>query len=214
MIHSPLAKGTLYWDVSLTRGHYTTMAATEPIRDKEDLRAIANYFLEKGQLRNYTMIVVGVSTALRIGDLLSLKWSDVYDEKHQAFRTRISIREEKTGKTKIIALNSQVLDALRRFFPYRHGEFLFYSRKGKTRPISRTQAWRIIHEAVEEVGVDGKISCHSLRKTWGYHAWTSHEISPVVIMHVYNHSSYEITRRYLGVVQDDLDRAYLKMKLF
>lgn len=189
------------------------MAATEPIRDKKQFKALTEYYLQKGQLRNYTLIVMGAYTALRISDLLQLRWSDVYDDKQQAFRAHVSITEKKTGKTKTIALNKQAIGALRQCYPHRKGEFIFASNRKGNKAISRVQAWRIIHAAVVAIGLMGKISCHSLRKTWGYHAWTSDTVSPVVIMDIYNHSNYEVTRRYLGVAQDDLDEAYLGMEL-
>lgn len=190
------------------------MAATEPIRNKKQLKELAQYYLERGQLRNYTMIIMGVYTVLRISDLLRLKWSDVYDEEKGAFRDHVDVTEKKTGKTKTIALNKQILGALRLCLPHRRGEFIFASNRKTQKAISRVQAWRIIHAAVVAVGIKGKVSCHSLRKSWGYHAWKDRKISPVIIMAIYNHSNFEVTKRYLGVEQDDLDEAYLKMELF
>lgn len=190
------------------------MAATEPIRNKKQLKALADYYLKKGQIRNYTLIIMGVYTALRISDLLKLRWSDVYDDERQVFRTHISLTEKKTGKTKTIALNKQALGALRQCYPHRRGDFIFANNRRNNTAISRVQAWRIIHAAAMAVGISGKVSCHSLRKTWGYHAWSSGEVSPVVIMEIYNHSSYAVTKKYLGVAQDDLDDAYLGMSLF
>ena len=191
------------------------MATTEPIRSKDDLRKLKEYFLSRGKRRDYALLALGIHTTLRISDLLRIKWRDVFDDGRTAFRTHISVVETKTGKVKNVALNDEAVEALTIYLPERRGDYVFASRKdGADRPISRSQAWRIIRNAAKEVGINGTISCHSLRKTWGYHAWTSEEVSPVIIMEVYNHSSYEVTKRYLGVKQDELDKAYLGMKLF
>ena len=190
------------------------MAATEPIRDKKQLKELADYFLKKGQIRNYTLIVMGTYTVLRISDLLRLKWSDVYDAEKQEFYTHITVTEKKTGKGRTIALNQQTLGALRQCYLKRRGGYIFANNRKEAKAISRVQAWRILHAAVVELGIIGKIACHSLRKTWGYHAVKTGEVSLAVIVDIYNHSSYEITKRYLGITQDERDAAYLGMELF
>lgn len=190
------------------------MAVTEPIRDKNQLKALGDYFLQRGQLRNYVLVVMGTYTFLRISDLLRLRWEDVYDVERGQFRTHIVVKEHKTGKIREIAINKQALRALRLYFPHRRGAFIFASNRKDGRAISRVQAWRILHGAVVALGIRGKIACHSFRKSFGYHAWTSRAVSPVVLMELYNHSSYETTRRYLGVAQDELDSAVLGLELF
>jgi len=186
---------------------------TEPIRDKRKLKALADYWLEQGHFRNYTLVISGVYTALRISDLLQLQWEDVYDFEAKHFRTHFTISEQKTGKQKTIALNKQVIEALKLCFRERKSSYIFAGSRDTSRPISRVQAWRIIKTATESAKISGCIACHSLRKTFGYFAWKS-GVTPVILMDIYNHSSFEITRRYLGITQDDRDKVYLKMELF
>ena len=189
------------------------MAATEPFRDKQKLRQLARYFLQRGQVRNYTMLILGVHTALRVGDLLYLAWDDVYDEKSDEYYTHVTLTEKKTGKIKTIALNRHVINALRLLHPYKHGEYIFASNRRNPAPISRVQAWRIIRNAAEAIKLSGCFGCHSLRKTFGYFAWKS-GVLPVMLMDIFNHSSFEITKRYLGISQDDRDKVYLNLTIF
>ena len=188
------------------------MAATEPIRDKGQLHDLAAYWLERGNYRNYAMIVLGVCTALRIGDLLQLTWDHVYDAARGAFFSHIALTEKKTEKQKNVALNGQATHALGLLYPHRRGRYIFANNRKSAMPISRVQAWRIIRAAAETVGL-GRASPYSLRKSFGYHAWNT-GAHPAVLMDIYNHSSYDITRRYLGISQDDRDKVYLNLALF
>ena len=187
------------------------MAITQPIRNKKQVRQLADYFLKKRQLRNYVLLILGVHTALRISDLLRLRWEDVYDFENNCVRASIDIVETKTRKPKTIALNKSLIDALKVFsVRAAPGRFLIENTLTQ-KAISRIQAYRIIRAAAEKLGFRNRVSCHSLRKCLGYHAWKK-GVSPAVIMEIYNHSSLAVTRRYLGVTQDDKDAVYLELE--
>ena len=80
---------------------------TEPIRNKNDVRRLAEYYLNKGQFRNYALVVLGVHTALRIIGLLRLRWDDVSDFDNNRVRDSATIIEKKTRKFKTFALNRE-----------------------------------------------------------------------------------------------------------
>ena len=96
--------------------------------------------------------------------------------------------------------------------PIQPEEYILKSRKGKNSPIGRNRAYTIIKRASNMLGIEGNISCHSLRKTFGYHAWKQ-GIPPALIMDLFNHSSIEITKRYLSIDQDERDSVYLSIEL-
>jgi integrase len=188
------------------------MATTEPIRNKRQVRELSEYYQRRGQTRNYVLVVLGVYTALRISDLLRLKWEDVYDFERNCVKTSVSIIEKKTGKEKIFALNKDAVRALKLFSSAaKKGAFLIENPQ-TGRAISRIQAYRLLRAAAEHLRLSTRVSCHSLRKTFGYHAWKN-GVSPAVIMGIYNHSSLAVTRRYLGVTQDDKNAVYLGLRL-
>ena len=189
---------------------------TTPIRTKEEIEQMKTYYLSKASYRDYALFVVGINTALRISDLLHLKWKDVYDKGKRKYKNHIDIFEQKTGKQAVIALNSSCIDAfklLRKNKPYKKiDEYIFCSDKNPNEPLSRNRAYHIIKDAAVANHVEGNISCHSLRKTFGYHAWKK-GTPTALIMNIYNHSSIEITKRYLCICQDDKDDLYNSMNL-
>lgn len=192
------------------------MSTTQPIKNKKDLQALKDYYRsKKPNPRNYLLIIMGLNSALRISDILHLTYGDFFDYQKKKWKSHLTLKEQKTGKTNCIYINREIHDALQRHSGYKEHfptDYLFASRMHSEQPLSRFQAYRIIKEAASYAGMPEYVSCHSLRKTFGYHAWKQ-GVSPVMLMSIYNHSSYQITKRYLCIDQDDKDEVFLKIRL-
>lgn len=183
------------------------MKAVEPIRDPKKIDAMKKYLKGKN-IRDYALFVVGINIALRISDLLNLTWKDVLQD--NKFKT-VSIKEGKTQKTRNIKLNKSAQKALEELLNSLEApdinDYIFKSREGDNKPITRQQALNILKEVAEAVGVEENVGTHTLRKTWGYHAWKN-GFNPALIMETLNHSNLNVTKRYLGIRQDEINMLY------
>lgn len=192
------------------------MGTTQPIRNKDELKRFTEYYrVEKPRPRNYALVLFGLHTALRISDILKLNWGEVYDFENRCFLEHIFIKEQKTGKQNVIPLNEHLIEAMEMYRRERNPckeDYIFTRTTDYSVPINRTQAYRIIRQAAEHTLHEPNISCHSLRKTFGYHAWKQ-GTPPALLMEIYNHSSYQVTKRYLGIGQDERDSIYMKIDL-
>ena len=196
------------------------MNTAQPIRNREDLENFKRYYLEiHPNARNQLLVILGLNTALRISDLLNLQWKDIYLFEWEKYKDHICLVEQKTGKKSCIYVNQNIICALQ---AYRLAllqekkelspqDYLF-SHTNKNEPITRVQAFRIVKRAASYYQIPGVICCHSLRKTFGYQAWRQ-GVPPALLVNIYNHSSYEVTKRYLGIEQEDRDRIFQDIQI-
>lgn len=175
------------------------MEFVQPIRDKDKIEDMKRELLRNGT-RDYLLFYTGINTGLRISDILNLKVSDIKDKTH------ISIKEQKTSKSKRFKINNGLRDELDKYIiGMNENEHLFKSKKGENKPITRVQAYRILNDAANKVGLN-EIGTHTLRKTFGYHFYQKTK-DVALLQELFNHSAPSVTLRYIGINQDIMDNA-------
>ncbi|MBZ4647116.1 MAG: recombinase XerD [Clostridia bacterium] len=178
----------------------------ELIRNKVKIKHM--YQLLNGKDPKYGLLFkFGLNTGLRISDILPIKVKDIFNENGQ-FREYLVLKEMKTAKEKKVKINNALRKNLAEYLKttdLQYDSFLFPSKKGNH--IGRVQAYRILKQAAVIVGIEN-FGTHSLRKTWGYWTYKASKYNIGLIMDTFNHSSQQITLRYIGVNQDLKDELY------
>lgn len=182
-------------------------STVEPIRDWDKIQEIKSLLLNEEKYRDWLLFSLGLNFALRISDLLKLKVSDLYD--NDMFpKNRVIIREKKTGKENILTITNGSRELLVQFHKLTRikysDDYIFKSRQGGNKPIDRVQSYRIINNLVRRVGLkDLNVGTHSMRKSWGYHAYKRFNLSLDDIMLKLNHQSIQSTKRYIGLTYEE-----------
>lgn len=175
------------------------MNFVQPIRDPEMIDAIKIH-LRKENERNYMLFVFGINTGFRIQDILKMRVRDVVGD-------HIVTVEMKTKKKKWLKINPTLKREIKRYSAdMSPDDYLFPSRQGgQNNPIKRDMAYKIMKRTAKHFGLVD-IGTHTLRKTFGYHMYQDTK-DITMVQNMLNHSSPEITMRYIGMDQDMMDNA-------
>lgn len=162
-----------------------------------------------GNYKMSLLIALGCFTGLRISDILALRWNQIL------YAEEFTIIEKKTGKQRTLRLNPQLQKHIQECYeqikPIGVKAPILVSQKGTVFTIQRINV--ILKEIKRKYRLKVKnFSCHSLRKTFGRQVYNMNsensELALVKLMELFNHSSLAITKRYLGLRQEEILQTY------
>ena len=194
------------------------MRGCRPLND-EEVREVAMSFWGEHARRDKALFLLGVKSGFRISELLSLRLRDVQQAGRLVDRVTVARRNMKKkleGRTVLLHPDAKAalagwLAELGNWCPLDSDTFIFQSRKGDNRPISRIQAYRILHEACDACELTGKLGTHSMRKTFANKVYDALEHDLVRTQRALGHRNINSTVQYLSFREEEIDEAILSM---
>lgn len=167
--------------------------------------------LEKDENYKFCLLVsIGVFTGLRISDLLTLTYSDLLSNE------TFTLKEMKTKKQRSIKVNKDLKEIISRIVSKSKitdlNQLIFINKYG-TKSIDKSYVNVKLKELVKKyrIKIDGNVSTHTFRKTLGRRVMEVNNYSNeslVLLMELFGHSSMSITKRYLGIREQEIHNVY------
>lgn len=201
----------------------------EPIKSMGDIFKVSDYLVHHQRWRDNMLFIVGINFGLRVSDLTSLRFSHIIND-NLTFKDRFAILEQKTKNTRshrrnrYITINMAVIESVTLYLEHtpdvKLSDYMFRSQSNHggndNAPLSRMSVDRILKGIANDVGLNMKVSTHTLRKTFAYHQMAMSGNDPrklLLLQKILGHSSVSQTLDYIGITRDEIDEAYREMNL-
>lgn len=193
-------------DLTMSQKHSYTTADYLPW---DTMLTLVHRLYKDGDYRTSLLVACGSFFGLRISDLLSLTWEQILGKS-------FTLNEKKTGKHREIKVNAGVREHIRDCYDALEiknpKERCFLNKYGGVISIQRVNV--VLKEIKVKYGLIGvkHFSTHSFRKTFGRKVVEmdreNSEMALIKLSELFNHSNTAITRRYLGLRQQELREVY------
>lgn len=184
----------------------------QPFWNLEDIVAMKDCFLSHGHYHHALTFMMGLLTGRRVGDILTLRWSDIYYPNGRIKRD-LEIEEQKTGKrtsTRICGYLATLIEQYIELTGIDPAENNYQNEIFPSRGKRKDAAYRFaFKKAAEECDIDYPVSTHSTRKTFGYWSKQIHpnDVNSLdILQKIFQHSDRSITAAYIGLTQESADQ--------
>lgn len=203
--------------------------AAVPIKNMEDIYRISNFLIENKRYRDNMLFIVGINFGLRCSDLRMLKFGDIINP-NLTFKETFPVFEKKTRNTRkkkknrYITINNAVVEAVTLYLKNTPGvtlsDYMFKSISNnganENTPITIQSINSILRGIVKELGLNIKISSHTLRKTFCY--WmmmqgNNDQRRLLLLQKMLNHSTPAQTLDYIGLTSEEISEAYKQLNI-
>jgi len=174
------------------------------LTDKE-VRAL----LKGSEGEYHLMVLIGISTGLRLGDILNLRWPDHIDLKRREIAIR---RTQKTGAAVVLPmipeLHRELLAAFRArtdeiwVLPHQHARL---EKRNNPAEICKSLARLFRRCGIQNAEGQAKATFHSLRHTF-VSRLMRRGVSPALVQAAVGHSTMMMTEHYTHISAADLRR--------
>lgn len=180
----------------------------------DDFKSLIGKLERDGEYKFCLLISIGVFTGLRISDLLKLRFSQFESE-------ILTIQEQKTKKTRRIKINNDLMEIVERvknrMMVTDTDQLIFLNRYG-TKPIDKSYVNVKLKSIFKkyDVSIDGNVSSHLFRKTLGNRVLRLNNYSGesvILLMELFSHGSPMVTKRYLGIREQEIHDVYDSLRL-
>lgn len=186
----------------------------EPIRSKKAIERIKADLLHRGKYRDHCFFVLGINTAYRANELLSITTRQAETILNAGPGCRFEIKQSKNKKYRPVTINRTAYAALELYFKHddemrntrnKPDAPLFYSERGDVLKVPSVV--RMVKSWCAGAGCKGNYGSHTLRKTWGYHQYKAGTPLPI-LMEAYGHATQQQTLAYLCIQSVEIEAVY------
>ena len=193
----------------------------EPIRTLNAINSLKTYLTPFP--RNFGLFVVGINTAYRASELLSIRVGQV---QHLQPGDRLEVKQKKTQKYRAVTVNTACYQAIQNLLNHLDGKsrivpdlswtnndaFLFAGRR-PDRPLTVPTLNNLVKDWCRQLKLQGNYGSHSLRKTWGYMQRTKQDTPIPLLMQAFGHASQQQTLAYLCIQDEEIKSIYTSLEL-
>jgi integrase len=193
----------------------------EPIRTVNAINKIKKALAPSP--RNFAIFVVGINTAYRASELLSIRLGQV---RHLKPGDRLEVKQAKTKKYRAVTLNNGCVEAIQGLLEYLDRKALqmkdlswvdddsyLFAGKDPSKSLTVPYLNNLVKDWCRKTNLKGNYGSHTLRKTWGYMQRTKQDTPIPLLMQAFGHASQQQTLAYLCIQDEEIDSIYTSLEL-